>query len=218
MLPQRAVIFDMDGVITDSEPLYAEALDIVLGRKSIVLDPADHRAVIGRSVTFTWQYLIDRLDLDGDIQDWVRLYDQSVSRLLSTEATGAEGLHWLLGSLKARDVHIALATGSKTNWANIILNRLGVGSFFAAIATSDMVLASKPAPDLYLLAARKLGVPPRNCLAIDDTPRGIAAANTAGMTTVAVRTESTARMNVSAANYVINQLREFDFAWIEALG
>lgn len=128
MLPQRAVIFDMDGVITDSEPLYAEALDIVLGRRSIV------------------------------------------------------------------------------------------GSFFAAIATSDMVLASKPAPDLFLLAARELGVPPRNCLALDDTPRGIAAANTAGMTTVAVRNESTARMNVPAANYVINRLREFDFAWIEALG
>ena len=218
MPSERAVIFDMDGVIVDSEPLYAEALDAVFGRLGIALNPADHRAVIGKSVAFTWEYLIDRFELDGDIRDWLPIYDQSVSNVLSKKATAAHGLHRLLDCLKANGVHIGLATGSTTKWANIILNRLGVVAYFEAVATSDMVLESKPAPDLYLLAASKLGIPPGICLALDDTPNGIAAANAAGMTTIAFRTESTADMDISAANYVIDRLDEFDLTWVDALG
>lgn len=214
-LSHRAVIFDMDGVICDSEPLYAEALDDVLGRHGIVLDPADHRAVIGSSISFTWRYLIDRFELDGDTQIWTQIYDQSVAEVLSTKATASDGLHRLLERLKANGVRIGLATGSTTRWANIILDRLGVVAYFEAIATADMVLASKPAPDLYLLSASKLGISTENCLALDDTPRGIAAANAAGMTTVGVRTESTAGMDISAADYAIDRLEEFDFNWIE---
>ncbi|MDE2723333.1 MAG: HAD-IA family hydrolase, partial [Gemmatimonadota bacterium] len=95
--------------------------------------------------------------------------------------------------------------------------RIGVVTFFEAVATADMVSASKPEPDLYLLAANKLGVSPRNCLAIEDTPRGIAAAKAAGMVSVAVRTESTAGLDISAADYVISSLSEFDFTWVEDL-
>ena len=77
-----------------------------------------------------------------------------------------------------------------------------------------MVEAAKPAPDLYLLAAGKLGVAPERCLAIEDTPRGIASAKAAGMDAVAVRTESTAGMDISAADYAIDRLSDFDFAWL----
>ena len=205
----------MDGVICDSEPLYAEALDEVLGRHGIILDPADHRAVIGSSISYTWRYLIDRFELEGDTRYWARIYDQSVAELLSAKATASDGLHWLLECLKGKGVRIGLATGSKTRWANIILDRLAVVAYFEAIATADMVLASKPAPDLYLLAANKLGISPESCHALDDTPRGIAAANAAGMTSVGVRTESTVGMDISAADYFIDRLDEFDLNWIE---
>ncbi|MCY3694791.1 MAG: HAD family phosphatase [Chloroflexi bacterium] len=214
---QRAVIFDMDGVITDSEPLYAEAMDIVLSKHGIALAPEDYRAVIGSSTAFTWQYVIDRFNLGGGIQEWIRVYDEAVAEILSTKRTASEGLHWLLECLASKGVRVGLATGSKTRWTEIILNRISVVTFFEAVATADMVSASKPEPDLYLLAANKLGVSPVNCLAIEDTPRGIAAAKSAGMDSVAVRTESTAGLDISAADYVISSLCEFDFTWVEEL-
>ena len=205
----------MDGVITDSEPLYAEALDNVLRREGFALTPEDHRTVIGSSSTFTWCYVMDRFGLAGQIGDWLRVYDLAVAEVLSQKATAACGLQWLLDCLVEQGFRIGLATGSTTSWAKIILNRIGVDSFFEAVATSDMVSESKPAPDVYLLAAKKLGVSPRSCLALEDTPRGIEAAKAAGMITVAVRTESTAGLDVSAADYVISSLCEFDFTWVE---
>ena len=214
----RAVIFDMDGVITDSEPLYSQAMDAVLSREGLTLTDGQHRAVMGRSIQFTWRYIIDQCGLAGEVDDWISVYDELVSEELAANAVAAEGLELLLEELRSRDVRIGLATGSRTKWADIILNRLGVADLFEAIATVDMVAATKPAPDLYLLSAAELGVAPEYCLALDDIAPGIASAKAAGMTTVAVRTESTIGMDLSVASYEIDRLADFNFAWLSVLG
>ncbi len=208
----------MDGVIIDSEPLYGKALNVVLGREGFTLTDGDHRAVLGSSLQYTWRYVIDRFNLAGDVEDWIPTYEDTVTELLAGNAVAVEGFQWLIAGIKERGVRIGLATGSRTKWADIILNRLGVADAFEAIATSDMVAANKPAPDVYLLSASKLGVAPERCLALDDTPRGIASAKAAGMTAVAVRTESTCGMDISAADYSINSLIDFDFAWLAHSG
>ena len=213
-MTKQAVIFDMDGVITDSEPLYGEAVNVVLAREGLALSDDDHRAIMGSSIAYTWRYVIDRFGLDGGVEDWTPAYDVAVAEVLGANAVAAEGLEWLLDGLKERGARIGLATSSLSHWADAILNRLGVAGAFEAIAASDMVEAAKPAPDLYLLAAGKLGVAPDRCLAIEDTPRGIASAKAAGMDAVAVRTESTAGMDISAADYAIDRLSDFDFAWL----
>lgn len=204
----------MDGVITDSEPLYNEAVNVVLAPEGLTLSDDDHRAIMGSSIRYTWRYVIDRFGLAGEVEDWTPAYDVAVAEVLSANAVAAEGLEWLLGGIKKRGLRIGLATSSRTNWTEAILKRLGVTEDFEAIATTDMVDAAKPAPDLYLLAAGKLGVSPERCLALEDTPRGIASAKAAGMTAVAVRTESTAGMDISAADYAIDRLTDFDFAWL----
>lgn len=204
----------MDGVITDSEPLYNEAVNVVLAPEGLTLSDDDHRAIMGSSIRYTWRYVIDRFGLPGDVEDWTPAYDVAVAQVLSANAVAAEGLEWLLGGIKERDLRIGLATSSRTNWTEAILKKLEVTDLFEAIATTDMVEAAKPAPDLYLLAAGKLGVAPERCLALEDTPRGIASAKAAGMTVVAVRTESTAGMDISAADYAIDRLTDFDFAWL----
>lgn len=213
-MTKQAVIFDMDGVITDSEPLYGEAVNVVLAKEGLTLSDEDHRAIMGSSIRFTWRYVIDRLGLDGDVEDWTPAYDVAVAEVLSANAVPADGLYGLLAGIKERGLRIGLATSSRTNWTEAILKRLEVTDLFEAIATTDMVEAAKPAPDLYLLAATKLGVSPERCLALEDTPRGIASAKAAGMTAVAVRTESTAGMDISAADYAIDRLTDFDFAWL----
>ena len=211
----RAVIFDMDGVITDSEPLYANALDFVLNREGHSLAAEDHRAVMRRSATYTWSYVFERLNLSGGIESWLAKYDKVVSDILATNAAANEGLSWLLLGLASRNIRVGLATGSRLKMIQIILDRLGVTDAFEAIATSDMVAAGKRAPDVYLLAARKLRVSPDQCLALDDSPHGLASAKAAGMTTIAVGPVPTDGMGSTNSDYAINRLTGFDFDWLD---
>ena len=213
--PIRAVIFDMDGVITDSEPLYAEAVNATIDSTPHRLSATDHMAIMGSSIEATWDYVIDRFGLDGGRERWESAYYRAVVRLLSQRADPTPGIYDLLQGLDQRHQKLGLATSSMKEWVDAVLHRLGLLQTFESIATSDMVAEAKPAPDLYLLAARGLKVPPDACLAIEDTPRGIEAAKRAGMRVVALRTKSTAHMDISAADRVLDSLSGFDYSWLQ---
>lgn len=217
LLPVKiaAVIFDMDGVVTDSEPLFAEAIDAVLCDYGLTMSQQDHLEIMGSSIDYTWNYLLAKHSLDGSLEQWKARYDIAVSSILGQKATSSDGLYQLLDELERREIPIALATSSQLNWVKAVLNRLDLENRFLAIATADMVNQAKPAPDLYLLAAMKLNIPPGLCLAIEDSPRGLSAAKAAGMKTVAVHTKSTANLDVSEADYTIDSLEHFDYAWLE---
>jgi HAD superfamily hydrolase (TIGR01509 family) len=213
-MSKQAVIFDMDGVITDSEPLYGEAVNVVLADQGLFLTDEDHRQIMGSSIDYTWKWVMERFGLDGGIEQWKAPYDLAVADLLGTKSTPVPGLYGLLDGLESRGVKLGLATSSLTHWAEVVLAKLGVAERFPVIAACDMVAEAKPAPDLYLLAAQKLGAEPHRCLAIEDTPRGISSAKSAGLSVVGVRTESTAHMDISEADFIIQSLEEFDFSWL----
>ncbi|MSQ25019.1 MAG: HAD family phosphatase [Dehalococcoidia bacterium] len=213
-MKKQAVIFDMDGVITDSEPFYAEAVNVVLAERGLALTEENHRAIMGSSIDYTWQWVMDHFHLPGKISQWKAPYDRAVVDILSRKVERAPGLMELLDAITQRKLKIGLATSSQLNWAETVLARLKVRDRFLTIATAEMVAEAKPAPDLYLFAARQLGVAPAACIAIEDSPRGIGSAKNAGITTVAVRTPSTEGMDISAADYIIDSLGEFDLRWL----
>lgn len=211
---KRAVIFDMDGVITDSEPFYAEAINVVLAGHGHVLTRDDHRAIMGSNIDYTWDYVVRRFKLGGDIAGWKRRYDSAVVEILSKKPEPSPGLYWLLDELDKRKLPVALATSSLLNWAQTVTRRLKVEHRFRFIATADMVPHAKPAPDLYLFAVAKLGLSPAECLALEDSPRGIASAKAAGLTTIGIRTPHTVGMDLSKADRLINSLQDFDLSWL----
>ena len=214
-MKKQAVIFDMDGVVTDSEPLYAEAVTVALGETGLSLSREDHQAIMGSSIDYTWEWVMSRFNLNHDLDYWKERYDKVVLRLLSEKAEPMPGIYGLLDRLEEGGIKIGLATSSQLNWVEAVLARLGVRERFGSMAACEMVQNAKPAPDLYLLAANGLAVPPEACVAIEDTPRGIQAAKAAGMVTVALRTEAMPHMDLSAANHFSDSLKEFDFAWLE---
>lgn len=210
----QAVIFDMDGVLTDSEPLYAEALNKVLHATGKVLTDKDHEAIMGSSIDYTWEWVIRRFGLPGGPQDWLSEYDRAVVRLLSTRVEPTPGIYSLLDALEAKGMKIGLASSSQHNWVRAVLARLGIAERFSSIAACEMVTQAKPAPDLYLLAARGLGVEPSRCIAIEDSPRGIKAGKAAGMLTIALRTAPTEGLDISEADLAIDSLGDFPLAWL----
>lgn len=212
---KAAVIFDMDGVLTDSEPFYLEAVNATLAAHGVRLAEEDHAAIMGSSIDYTWDYLIRRFDLAGPKGALKAPYDRKVVEILSQKVEPAAGLHALLEQFQQRGLKLAVATSSQLNWAETILGKLRIAEYFPVVVTTQMVEHPKPAPDLYALACKRLAVAPGEAIAIEDSPRGVQAATTAGITTVAVRTPSTMGLDVGRAQHVINSLSEFKFSWLD---
>jgi len=205
----RAVIFDMDGVIADSEPVYLEAANAVLAPRGHRLTPEQNQQLIGTSVSHTWRSILDLLHLDGDLQAYVAEYDRHLVRLLREVREPLPGVLPLIDELKRRRIPLGLATSSWEGWVDALLGGLGLRDAFDAIVWREMVEHAKPAPDLYLKAASMLGVQPEDCIALEDTPSGIEAARAAGMFAIQVRAASTAFPPIPQADLVLDRLLDF---------
>jgi HAD superfamily hydrolase (TIGR01509 family) len=180
-----AVIFDLDGVLTDSEQLWNQAKqDLVLSAGGRWRDDAPH-AMMGMSSTEWARYLHDVLGValgpDEINREVVRrmegLYRDQLPLLAgAVEAVTALARRWRLG----------LASSSNREIIDLVLELAGLTSAFAATVSSEEVARGKPAPDVYLEAARRLGVDPRGCVAVEDSGNGLRSAVAAGMAVIAV--------------------------------
>ncbi len=208
----QAVIFDMDGVLVDSEPLFLKAVNNLLVKESAqpVTDEENQTTLIGTTVEETWRRLIKMRGLPESLQSYLRKYDLAVREVLQAELTPRPGVRQLIETCTQRKLPKAVASSSLRSWVHLKLETLGFQDSFDVVLGGDDVTRGKPEPDIYLLAAEKLKIPPAQCLAIEDSPVGIAAAVGAGIYTVAVLTDSTRGMDLSQAQQVLETLESFD--------
>jgi HAD superfamily hydrolase (TIGR01509 family) len=205
----RAVIFDMDGVIADSEPTYREAINLVLASTGHQVSEQQYEEVIGTSVHFTWRTILDMFGIEGDVEEYVRRYDQALVELLRRPLPPLPGVLELLLELRRRRLPAALATSSWKRWAEALLRATGLDGAFDAVVWREMVEHPKPAPDLFLRAAELVRVEPACCLVLEDTGPGLEAAKNAGMLAVQVRSASTALSPQPHADLVLDSLEDF---------
>lgn len=206
----EAVIFDMDGVLLDSEPLHYQALNEVLGRAGHQLTAHEYEAYIGTTLEETWRRLIERFDLPERLEVYAARYDEAVVAILRGPLDPAPGVLALLEALREAGVSVAVASSSKRNWIAATLHSLGVSDYFPIVVSADDVACGKPDPEIYLLAARKLGLSPEQCVVIEDSPPGVTAASRAGMRAIAVRTPYTAHLQLPGADLIVDSLVGLD--------
>ena len=211
----KAVIFDMDGVITDSEPIHDEALATILAAHGFSLTKEDKKSILGTTLDWTWRLLQGRLALPGPLEGWKERYSDLVCQLLREKVEPTAGLYDLLAELDQREIRIALASSSPRIWVDIVLQRLNVSHRFQLVVAGDEIERGKPAPDIYLKASHALRIQPTQCIVIEDSPAGLKAARSAGMNVVAVLTPSTGGLDLSDAHQVIPSLQAFDFALLD---
>ena len=184
----RAVVFDCDGVLVDSEPHSAAAWTAALGRYGRTVTAADVAACTGLGYAATYAHLA-ALPGEGSVPGPDALCPEVLAALA---ASFDRGLHVFpdaaacVTALAFDGVPLGVASTSRRDRLDLTLARSGLGRYFQATVAGDEVGRGKPAPDVYLEAAARLGVRPADCLAVEDTGIGAAAAVAAGMRVIGV--------------------------------
>ncbi len=184
-MPIRAVIFDMDGVLVDSEPVWNESRIELAAEHGRTWNEEMHRACMGRS-TVEWAKVMCELiplQMSGPelIEDMRRRMTAAYERHLPVLPGAVEAVRRMAAAFP-----VALASGSMTALIHHVLNATGLKSLIAVVVLGDTIPHGKPAPDIYLEAARRLGVAPSDCAGVEDSGNGLRALWAAGMKAVAV--------------------------------
>lgn len=208
-MPQRqAIIFDMDGLMVDSEPLARRAWDQVLQAHGFRMTDDVYRQMIGRRTDQAGQILLENYPLPLSLDELVNQKSAIFNGIRAQGIPAMPGLMALQAVIKEHGIPWAVATSSPREHAKIILAQLGLTEECRAIAAGSEVAHGKPAPDIYLLAAERLGIDPTVCLALEDSEPGCQAASAAGMTVIAIPNGETKTAVFSCATIRYSSLNQ----------
>lgn len=181
----QAVLFDMDGTLVDTEESWWQTVEGVAAGMGHELGDADVTEVLGRDVEHTAEHLARTTGTATPVAELARVLHREFAARVAARAVPLPGALELLDELARHRIPIALVTASPRDVVEIVLDVLG-RERFAVCLTADDTARTKPAPDPYLAATRALGVEPAACVAVEDTPTGVASAEAAGCRVLAV--------------------------------
>jgi HAD superfamily hydrolase (TIGR01509 family) len=216
MAPQ-ALLFDFDGLILDTESSEFHSVGLIFSEHGLVLDRSEWQGIIGTANHPHWTELLEQaLGRPLDDRDAVIVRHREHHRVSVSAETVRPGVVDLLDEAAAAGVPAAVVSSSPASWVVGHLERLGLRDRFADVVTRDDLdgdrARTKPAPDLYLLAAERVGAAPGACVALEDSPNGVAAAVAAGMAVVAVPGPMTTGLDFSAADRVLGSLADVNLS------
>jgi HAD superfamily hydrolase (TIGR01509 family) len=198
----------MDGLMVDSEPVARHGWEIVLASYGRELDQITYERMVGRRLEESAAIVIDTYQLPLSRENLAEIKEAAMVKLWAEGLPVMPGLHNLVGYLNDHNIPWGVATSSRRHYALNVLNQLGIASHCRAVAAGNEVSQGKPAPDIYLLAAERLEIDPKLCLALEDSVPGGQAAVAAGMTLAAVPNGHTKAADFPFADYVLDSLND----------
>jgi len=201
-----AIIFDMDGVLVDSEPLGLEAMRRVLARHGVPYTERDNEAFLGVTTPESVRALRARHALAASEEELARQYVANLLELIRERPRPMPGVPEVLAHLCAAGYRLALASSAEPAVIKTNVTALDLARFFEAVVSGTEVPRGKPAPDVFLEAARRLGLPPHACLVVEDSRNGLLAAKAGGMACAIVPCASTRHQDFREADHRLRTL------------
>ncbi len=205
-----AVIFDMDGVIVNSEPLHQECEREIFQDLDIVLSQEEHDRFLGVSGSDMWKQIIAKFDLKESVEYLVDIQNDCFIKKLenSKPLPIIKGVKTLIQSLSENQVVIMLASSSSQRLVSEVLRLSKLNNYFTYVISGSEVTNSKPSPDIFFKAAMAGGINPDKCVVIEDSENGITAAKRAGMKVIGFLNGFNAEESVSNADLIVSDFSE----------
>jgi HAD superfamily hydrolase (TIGR01509 family) len=205
-----AIIFDLDGVLADSEPWWSEIDAKLLAERGVTYRGEYHQNVVGVSYRLAVEFYKKAFGLSVPTEEMILRLGEIATEFFADRVDLFPNVKEVLEKLRQMKLHLAVATSSVSASARPFLDRHQLTGFFEVIVTGEEVKDGKPAPDIYLFAADKLGIRVDACLVVEDALPGVAAAKAANMRVVAI--PDTRFVDAAAyekeADYVLGSLNE----------
>jgi putative phosphoesterase/HAD superfamily hydrolase (TIGR01509 family) len=202
----KAVIFDLDGVIADTEHLSEQADVIVLSRYGIKMTDEEKMLAFGRRMEEIFYDILQARKSKLDIKKLIREKDKVFTKLIKGNLDPIKGSLELVDFFKKSGFKLALATSSHTDKMKPEIQELDIEDLFKVKITGDDVSKGKPNPEIFLLAAKKLGVKPSECAVVEDSAFGVQAAKNAGMLAIGFKSPNSAGQDLSKADIITDNL------------
>jgi len=210
----NTVIFDMDGLLIDSEPYWQQAGMETLQEYNAALTPHQYHHTTGLRTPEWLDYWFTHFSIPKtNIEEAVQALHTNVFEKIRTQAEPLPGVDYIFNYFKERNFRIGLATSSPLGLVDIVVEKLGIGSFLEAITSAEHLPFGKPHPQVYMDCAQALGVKPLDCLCFEDSFNGLIAAKAARMTCVAIPTPDLYTLpKWGAADLKLQSLTDFDLS------
>jgi pseudouridine-5'-monophosphatase len=203
----RAVVFDLDGLLIDTEWAFAEAASRILTRRGLTLEPAFFATMMGTPARDALPRFRDRYRITQSLEELAAEYREAFTALFAGgHPPLMPGAAALIARLESKDIPKAIATSSSSKYVDAVFGPHELSDRFAFILTCDDVTHGKPHPEIYALAAKRLALPPAQVVVLEDSVNGLRAAKAAGCRCVVVPHDQTPRDELAAADLIVPSL------------
>lgn len=215
----EAFIFDMDGVIIDSEPMHFDVDIRVMEYYGHPITQEKLEDYVGMTNPELWRSIREEFGMSQTVEEIIEYQlGYKIEVLRAAEMEPIEGIMELLAELKKGDIPRAIASSSPPVFIEAVLEKFGLRDEFRVVVSGEQVPKGKPSPDVYLRAAELLGVNPANCVVLEDARHGVAAAKAAGMRCIGFVNPNSGNQDLTQADLIVNKVGDIrldDLAKVE---
>jgi beta-phosphoglucomutase family hydrolase len=206
----RAVIFDLDGVIVESEDAHIEAEKQIFQKHNVKISTEELHTYTGTTAKVMFTELIAKYKLSITFEEINSQKEEILLKLLEQDGEPTKGVLNFIRELKRREIRLAVGSSSTKKLVNYILNKLNLTDTFDRVIAAEDIGHSKPDPEIFLKAATELWVKPSQCLVIEDSKLGVEAAKSAGMRCTGYCNPHSGDQDLSKADAIIDDFSKVD--------
>ncbi len=214
----EAVIFDMDGVLIDSEPFHLVVNEKIFANLGINLSEDEYHSFIGTTHKDMWTTIKKRYNLPQPVPELVNMQvSGNINYIKNEEIKQIKGITDLLSRIARENIKIGIASSSPTEVIELVINKLGIGEYFSSIVGGEEIKKGKPAPDIFLKAAKRLKAKPSACIVIEDSKNGVLAAKAAEMKCVGFKNPNSGNQDLTKADLIVDKYNSLNVSTLRNL-